>query len=538
MRILLMSMPDIMPHFPAHAWRAPSLACGVLAANAPKHDCRIADLILKREDVPNALREAMRTVAPQLVCMSAMSFQYETARKCAAFIKREFPGVPIALGGYHATMMYMELSESEEGQVFDFILRGEGENSFRELADALDSGGDLSTVKGLSFKADGRWHHNEPGELVDLERVNFPKRDARIWSGYRYYSKSLDVIETSRGCVMPCTFCSMKKMYGKTFREYPISHVIADIADAKARGVKSFLLADDNFTLNTPRFIEICKAIVRHGLNDIFYIIQASSHGIATSPELVHWMDKANFRIVFLGIENVSPQSLRAMKKGDIVEKTRQAVKILHKHDIMIVGGMIIGFPWDDPEGIRINYEFFNELDIEFFGDQIITPYPKTAARDEQVEAGYVVNYNDLKFYNGYWANVRTDHLSADELLYWRWKYRRIYIDRRRYSTKAFRRCFPQLAVYRALWQRNYRMVRAWLRDHSKSQREIFERDMSAHIQVNNFFGDLGPYRPFDEVYKNDTNRVKPAASIPTPGGRDAITDWQKAIEIYSSPAS
>ncbi len=534
MNVLLFSMPDVMPQFPPRAWRPPSLACGLLAANAPAHNIYVADLCLRRDDVPGAVREAVKAYGPKLVGFSAMSFQYDTALQCARLVKREFPGILTAIGGYHATLLYMEISEGEEGTAFDFIIRGEGDKSFAELADAVAGNRDYSRIRGLTYRADGEVYHNPPRPLEDLEHIAHPKREARIWQGYGYYNRGLDVLETSRGCVMPCTFCSMQKMYGKTFRTYSLDRVIADIADSKRHGARAIAIGDDNITLDIPRFTELCERITAEGLNDIFYIVQASSHGIASSERLVAAMDKANFRIVFLGIENVSAKSLKHMKKGDIVERTKEACRLLHEHRIMIVGGMIIGHPWDDEDAIRENYEFFDALDIDFYGDQIITPYPKTISRDEAVKGGYVVNPNDFRWYNGYWANVRTDHLTADQLLFLRWKYRRMYSTFYK-TTQAFKQNFPLLNLFRTLWLRPYRGLKDRYREWRYSERELFEQEMNYHILTNNFFGDRKPYRGFDEVYGSESNRIKDSLSIPTPGSKDPIADWEQAIETYSS---
>ncbi len=537
MRIVLFSMPDTVPHFMHRAWRVPSLANGLLAGNTPGHEVFLADLVLRRDDVPGAVREVMRTYKPDLVGCSAMGFQYDTARHVARLVKKEFPRVKTLLGGYHATLLYLEVSEGEDGPLWDFIARNEGDHLVKEIADALERGSDLAEIKGITFRADGAVHHNAPGVLLDLDEIHFPKRDARIWTGYGYYTRPVDVIETSRGCVMACTFCSMQKMYGKTFRKYSLDRVIADIRDAHQHGIRCLLVSDDNITLDIPRFIELLKRIVKEGLNDIFYIVQASSHGIASSPELCQWLDKANWRIVFLGIENVSARALKHMKKGDIVERTRTACRQLHDNRVMIVGGMIIGFPWDGVDEIRENYEFFEELDIDFFGDQIITPYPKTVARDQQIPTGLVVNKSDFRYYDGYWANVRTESMTADEMLFQRWRYRNKFSTFWR-TTKAFKENFPKISLLRDVWGKPSKRVKSYFRNRGLSEREIFEREMTSHIMVNNFFGDREPYRPFDEVYRDQPDIVLSADSIPTPGGKDAISDWQRAIDVYSSSSA
>lgn len=120
---------------------------------------------------------------------------------------------------------------------------------------------------------------------------------------------------------MPCNFCSMDKMYGKTFRRFSVERILADISNAKQQGANFIIFSDDNFTLDIKGFDSLCDAIVEAGHDDVRYIIQASSSGIASSDTLAEKMARAGFRIVFLGIENVSEENLRLMKKGNIIEK-------------------------------------------------------------------------------------------------------------------------------------------------------------------------------------------------------------------------
>src|SRR4030067_3669127 len=99
-------------------------------------------------------------------------------------------------------------------------------------------------------------------------------------------------------------------------------------------------------------------------------------------------MARAGIQIVFLGIENVSERNLKMMNKGNILEKTKKAIDYLHNNNILIVGGMIIGHSEDKEEDIAQNFEFFDKANTDFYGEHIITPYPKTGMREIFVEAG------------------------------------------------------------------------------------------------------------------------------------------------------
>ncbi|MDE1889722.1 MAG: cobalamin-dependent protein [Planctomycetota bacterium] len=487
MNILLMSMPDCAPHFNARRWKPPNLAISSIAGNIEGHNVYIADLILRRDQIAETVKELISKYQPDMVGLTAMSFQFATAQRIATLIKGINKNIKIVLGGYHATLMYDELCKSEESHPFDFLIRGEGDLCFNELLEAIDSKRPIENILGVSFQYNGHFTHNLPRPLEDLARIKIPDRSKRIWKGYQYYGFTLDIVESSRGCVMPCNFCSMDKMYGKTFRRFGIERILADIANAKQHGTNFIIFSDDNFTLDVKGFESLCDAIVSAGHNDIRYIIQASSTGIASSDTLAEKMAKAGFRIVFLGIENVSEENLRLMKKGNIVEKTKLAVKRLHEQNIMIVGGMIIGNPNDKEEDIARNYEFFVDLQIDFFADQILTPYPKTGMRADLLKVGLVTNKYDYSRYNCFWANVKTNYLESEDLQFLRWKYNKKYAN---YicTTPAFIKNYPLAYYYRQYIRRPILRLKNSLFHNNLRERELYERDMARAEAMNRFF--------------------------------------------------
>jgi len=198
-------------------------------------------------------------------------------------------------------------------------------------------------------------------------------------------------------------------------------------------------------------------------------------------------MAKAGFRIVFLGIENVSEENLRLMKKGNIIEKTKLAVKRLHEQNIMIVGGMIIGSPNDKEENIARNYEFFVDSQIDFFADQILTPYPKTGMREELLKSGLVTNQYDYSRYNCFWANVKTNYLESEDLQFLRWKYNKKYAN---YicTTPAFTKNYPLAYYYRQYFRRPYLRLKNKIFKNNLTERELYERDMAMAEAMNKFF--------------------------------------------------
>lgn len=227
----------------------------------------------------------------------------------------------------------------------------------------------------------------------------------------------MDVIEASRGCTMACKFCSITKVYGRNFRKHNLERVMEDIAQVKSLGAKTLFFVDDNLTLDVNYFEELCEAICEAGHNDLHYQIQASCKGIASSEKLVAKMAKAGFDTVFLGIENVSRRNLEQLEKGDIVEHSKKACAYLHKYNIGVVAGIIIGNPEDQQQDIVDNFNFARELNCEILYVQYLNPYPKTKLKEELEELELIENKTDLTKYNGFYCNVRTKYLSSEDLI-------------------------------------------------------------------------------------------------------------------------
>ncbi|MCF6147441.1 MAG: radical SAM protein [Candidatus Kuenenia sp.] len=488
MKVLLFSMPDVVPQFSARTWRAPNLAISSIAGNMlPHHQVKLGDLVLKRNNLLPSIQNAVEDFQPDMIGLSAMSFQFNTAHKIARFIKDLNNNIKIAVGGYHATLMYEEIASLPDGVPFDYIIRGEGDKTFSELLCAIEGTKKWEEIAGLSYMHDGVFMHNPPRPLEDLETIQLPRRDIRLWKGYTFSGKGLDMIETSRGCTMTCNFCSMNRMYGRTFRTYSIERIMRDLANAKKYGAKYIAFADDNITLNVKRFASLCDAIVEFGHNDLRYIVQASTSGIASSPDLAEKMARAGVQIVFLGIENVSERNLKAMNKGNVIDKTKKAIDYLHQNNILIVGGMIIGHKEDREEDIAQNFDFFDKENIDFYGEQIITPYPKTGMRDILINEGLVTNSSDYSRYNGFWANVKTKCLSSEDLQFLRWKYKRKYSTFFK-TTPVFKANFRMVNLIRVLFLRPYYRMKNFISSIGKTERDIFEREIKRCAEMNNFF--------------------------------------------------
>lgn len=417
MRILLLAMPDTADILETIG-SMPNLALASLAGAVEGHDVHILDLLLKKPAVKKAINDAITTCNPEVIGLSAMTFQYDTLLRIATYIKSKHSHIKIVIGGYHATLMYKEITENND--IFlpvDFLVRGEGEITFRELIRELDKQSpNFQAINGLSFRNQDLWMHNPERALADLAHLPLPNRACRLDHSFHLLNTPLDVLETSRGCPNNCKFCCITQMYGHSFRPFPIERVIKDLKNIKANGSQAVFIVDDNITHSTNHFKSVCKAIIDNNLNDIIYITQVAAAGIANNPDLVQLMDEANFRIIFVGFESMDPNVLRSLKKPTSPKINKQAAALLRKHKMAIVAGTIVGFADDTKETIKKQLRQIRSLIPDSIYVQYITPYPKTALREEMLAADLVVNKDDFSQYDGFSCVVKTKYLSRDEL--------------------------------------------------------------------------------------------------------------------------
>jgi radical SAM superfamily enzyme YgiQ (UPF0313 family) len=431
MNVLLLSMPDSFEHMPPVAIRMPNGALASLAGNIdPHHHVAVADLILVQSSVGTTVERMVRDLAPDVVGLSVMTFQRATALKIAALVRALRPSTRVVVGGYDPSLDIDAYTQSPD---VDFIVRGEGEHTLCELLRALEHDRDASGIAGLSYRTPDGFQHNRDRGVAPLatSALRLPNRAARVLRGYTLLGRRVDVVETSRGCTYDCSFCSIIEMRGRNFHPYSIDRVLADIADARAHGAEAIFLVDDNITLDIERFEKLCTAIVDAGFDDLDYTVQAMTAPLAQhGARLAPLMRRAGFRYVFLGIENILDEDLVFLKaraknshrdKGKTIgNASLEAIRHLHENGMYVVGGLIVGNPDDTQASIEANLTFAKQY-VDWPYIQHPTPYPRTPMTRDFRDRGLIVDH-DVSHYTGTTAVVRSEHVSADDIEFLRWR--------------------------------------------------------------------------------------------------------------------
>jgi B12 binding protein len=179
MKVLLLSMPDYFEHMAPVAIRMPNGALSSLAGNVDDHHrVAVADLILCHRQVRETIHRLFHEFDPEVVGLSVMTFQRRTAQRIIDLARTLKPGLKIVVGGYDPSLA----PEAYEGMAVDYIVRGEGEVTFRELVRALERGRGFESICGLSHREGDRWFHNPARTVHRLENgeIRPPYRAARM----------------------------------------------------------------------------------------------------------------------------------------------------------------------------------------------------------------------------------------------------------------------------------------------------------------------------------------------------------------------
>jgi len=348
-----------------------------------------------------------------LVGLSTLTSTAPRAYQIAQKIKGVNPLTPIVIGGSHVTFLPDEALHAG----IDFVVRGEGEKTLLELVDYLEDGHPgMSTILGLSYNEHGTICHNSARPfLTSSELDELPIPDFSLvpkWPG-EFYPVSL-----SRGCPYDCNFCSVIKMFGRNYRTCGLERAFEKLAHASRMTKKTVFVADDNFAANIPFTKSLLKLLIDRGVK-----MRWSGQmrvGIAKDAELLSLLKQAGFVRGCFGLESITPETLKEVRKKQDVKDITDCTKAILASGID-VHAMFVAFPSDTPATIEKTIEFAKEMGITTLQYLAVTPFPGTEIYDKMVESNMLL-FGPESFPMA-WSNFDTlkvvfkpEKLSAREL--------------------------------------------------------------------------------------------------------------------------
>lgn len=297
---------------------------------------------------------------------------YHKSCEFAEKLKAENPNAVIVLGGPFLASLYEDIMTKQP--LFDFIILGEGEITFRELLEALQEGGSFNRIDGLVWRdKGGNIVKNNLRELIeDLDSLPFPSRDlletAKRDPIDNGLLESIRLV-TSRGCIGNCSFCCVnlynKMTHGKIWRGHSPKHVVDEIEQLSQKyGAKLFNFSDSSFEdpgeMGKKRAREICEEIIKRQIPFSAKVyMRCETMKTDDDIELLKLYKKAGIDVIIIGVESGSEYELKLYEKHANLEDNYRTAKILKDLDMFFVmTGFIMFGPNSTLDSIKENIDF------------------------------------------------------------------------------------------------------------------------------------------------------------------------------------
>jgi radical SAM superfamily enzyme YgiQ (UPF0313 family) len=294
----------------------------------------------------------------------------------AKLVKRVHPGSYVVIGGPHATPLANPILE--RWPAVDCVAVGEGEATFLELLDRLQSGRSMSGLAGAVVR------HN--GEIQRGPKRPAVNRLDELANVQDYFPTH--ILMTSRGCPWNCTFCGAETSWGRGFRSLSVPRVLDCIEAALARvKPRILLIKDDTFTANKRRVLEICNGILERKLR---FSWSCDTRVDVLDDELLRAMRLAGCERLSLGVESGSPEILRLINKRITAEQIIASADSARRYGIRTRFYMMLGNRGETEATFRESLRFLDQARPSSYIFSCLSIYPGTDDYEDAAKAGRI----------------------------------------------------------------------------------------------------------------------------------------------------
>jgi len=382
------------------------------------------------------LVDKLKNFCPDLVGISVIySIAHSTASSIAKIVKSVNPKTTVVCGGDHATFAYKNMLE--ESPNIDFVFLKEADLTFPKFLEYLKGEIKFTDLKGIAYLDKDKKETAltpEADPIVDLDQLPIPKWDLVPIKEYQYYGrigtvyivgdvdKPTYTMQTSRGCLGSCLFCTTRSFYGRGVRAYSPKRVLDEIDYLyNELGITQFEILDDDFTFDRARAIRICDGIIERKYKVSWYLENGIRLG-TINEEVMKKLVAAGCRSMSLGIESGNDSTLKTIHKPLSIKMLYEKMAIVNKYPEMYTkGNFMIGFPFENGEQTVNTFRVAEELGLDWCLFSVFhclpgSPFFKNLSKEEQEK----FNFDLLKFdkFLSHDKVIAMNHSELNELAY------------------------------------------------------------------------------------------------------------------------
>jgi radical SAM superfamily enzyme YgiQ (UPF0313 family) len=329
-----------------------------------------------------AIVQQIDDFGPDIVGLSVLTSYKYRAKDIIRGIRDRLRDVKLVIGGPHPTALPQESLDYFD---VDFAVRGEGEETMKELCDAVIHGRDVEDVKGITYKQGKRIIQNEARPLIqNLDDVPFPAREFLDFEKYLFppgiirgqWSERSTTLISSRGCPFRCIWCGTRNVFGKSVRRRTVRNTIEEIEHLIDRyRIDTIWFVDDTFTLSSSWVQEFTAEIIRRRIK---FRWGCQSRADTLTEEMARGMRKAGCIQLDFGIESGSKKVLRVIKKDIDLQRVKETFAMTRRLGFQRLATFMIGNPEETLSDIEESYCFAKEIRPDFVSCFYATPFPGT----------------------------------------------------------------------------------------------------------------------------------------------------------------
>ena len=376
------------------------------------------------------LETAIAQRKPDLIGITVYTPWVPDVARAVRAARQAAPEAVIALGGPHVTFTAEETLETMPGA--DVVARGEGDQIIVELARAVEAGGGLEGVPGITFRQDGGFVETPVAPPLDPRKLPLPAFHLMPMERYDFWSVGgpFGTVIASRGCPFQCTFCSEWPFWRGGWRPHDAEHVVEQLDILVNRyGRYNVWFGDDCFNVDGGHMAAICEGILQRNI-EVNWYYQGRADLVVKHKELLPLLRRSGNRMVQLGIEASNEEQRDALNKRLSTEMVEQAVGLLREHDIVCQGMLICGLPDDTPRTFNEKVRLATRLNIDFPVFLVYTLFPGAPDYDKAVEEGWIELPANYAHHDMAHVLVPPEHMNLQQVYnYLRWAWTTVYLD-------------------------------------------------------------------------------------------------------------
>jgi O-antigen biosynthesis protein len=306
----------------------------------------------------------------------------------------------ILVGGPHTSVGQETIPE-----YVDHIVIGEGEISLPKLVE--------ETINERIITGE---------KVSDMDSLPFPAWEELIFRPYDWRAP-FDIpdtypcytMNTSRGCPFNCTFCTVKAVWGKTYRCMSAERVVSDVEQMIRRyGARSIYFREDHFTLNRNRTMSFCNLLLQKNIK-IKWMCETRADDL-DDYEYVKLMADSGCVMFYIGVESGSPRMLEFFKKGETAEQFHKAFKNIRRAGIKTYASFVLHAPTETDSERAMTERLIETIQPDYVGRNIYVGLPGGELYDYLVQEklyDYIDEFG-IAYPKGYLENVKKYYGDMD----------------------------------------------------------------------------------------------------------------------------